>query len=94
MCKHKKYDLILMDHMMPEMDGIEAIRRIREIEEFDGHYKNVVFLAFTANAMSEAQELFKSVGVEGFLAKPLDVKRLREAIRTYMPRNRLKYEEE
>ena len=79
---------------MPEMDGIEAIRRIREIEEFDGHYKNVVFLAFTANAMSEAQELFKSVGVEGFLAKPLDVKRLREAIRTYMPRNRLKYEEE
>ncbi len=94
MCKHKKYDLILMDHMMPEMDGIEAIRRIREIEEFDGYYKNVVFLAFTANAMSEAQELFKSVGVEGFLAKPLDVKRLREAIRTYMPRNRLKYEEE
>ena len=93
MAKNKKYDVILMDHMMPDMDGIETIRRMRELTEFDGYYKTVPFIAFTANAMNEARELFKSVGVEGFLAKPIDIKRLREVLREYLPKDKIKYEE-
>jgi len=93
MAKNKKYDVILMDHMMPDVDGIETIRRMRELSEFDGYYKDAIFIAFTANAMNEARELFKSVGVEGFLAKPIDIKRLREVLREYLPKDKIKYEE-
>ncbi|MBO4214314.1 MAG: response regulator [Lachnospiraceae bacterium] len=92
MARHKKYDLILMDHMMPGMDGIETIRNMRQIPEFNGYYKNVTFIAFTANAMSEAYELFKAAGVDGFLIKPMDVRQLRQVIREHIPADRLKYE--
>ncbi|MCL2628445.1 MAG: response regulator [Oscillospiraceae bacterium] len=64
------FDLILMDHMMPVMDGMEATRRIREL----GYDKPIVTL--TANAMQGQAELFLSKGFDDFLSKPVDIRQL------------------
>jgi len=70
-----KYDAIFMDHMMPGMDGIEALRIIRE--EIGTEYaKNIPVIAFTANALSGNEEMFLSKGFQGFITKPVDIKRL------------------
>ncbi|MDR1445649.1 MAG: response regulator [Treponema sp.] len=71
----QKYDLIFMDHMMPGMDGIEAVRRIRN--EIDTAYaKEVPIIALTANAMAGNEELFLSNGFTGFISKPIDLESL------------------
>ena len=62
------YDIIFMDHMMPEMDGIEATKIIREL----GYKKPIV--ALTANAVSGQSEVFLSSGFDDFLSKPIDVR--------------------
>lgn len=77
----KKYDIIFMDHLMPEMDGVETVAKLRELPFFDGYYKDAKIVALTANAMNEAREIFKSVGVEVFITKPIDNKELRETIK-------------
>jgi len=70
-----KYNAILMDQMMPEMDGIEAVRIIRE--EIGTEYaKNIPIIAFTANALAGNEEMFLSKGFNGFLPKPVEIKRL------------------
>jgi len=66
------YDLVLMDHMMPGMDGIEAVRIIRN--ELPGDYgKTVPIVALTANALAGNEEMFLSSGFNAFIAKPIDV---------------------
>jgi CheY-like chemotaxis protein/anti-sigma regulatory factor (Ser/Thr protein kinase) len=73
------YDLILMDVQMPQMDGLEAARRIRDAES-GGAEKPARILALTANAYPEDREAALTAGMDGFLVKPLDAERLREAI--------------
>jgi CheY-like chemotaxis protein len=64
-----------MDHMMPEMDGIEATRIIRE--EIGTEYaKNVPIFALTANAIMGSEEMFLSKGFQSFISKPIDISRL------------------
>ncbi|MDR0689864.1 MAG: response regulator [Spirochaetaceae bacterium] len=70
-----KYDAIFMDHMMPEMDGIEAVRIIRN--EIDTDYaRTVPIIALTANALAGNEEMFQAAGFNAFLAKPIDIMRL------------------
>ncbi|MDR2759887.1 MAG: response regulator, partial [Spirochaetaceae bacterium] len=70
-----KYDAIFMDHMMPEMDGIEATRIIRN--EIGTEYaKNVPIIALTANALIGNEDIFISAGFNAFIAKPIDIMRL------------------
>jgi CheY-like chemotaxis protein len=59
-----------MDHFMPEMDGIEAVKIIRELE-----YKNPI-IALTANALSGQSEIFLANGFDGFISKPIDIRQL------------------
>jgi CheY-like chemotaxis protein len=66
----KTYDVIFMDHMMPIMDGIEAVRRIREL----GYQEPIV--ALTANAIAGNAEKFLQNGFDGFISKPIEVKQL------------------
>ncbi|MCL1806174.1 MAG: ATP-binding protein [Oscillospiraceae bacterium] len=66
----REYDVILMDHMMPEMDGIEAVQRIRE----QGYTAPIV--ALTANAMLGQAEMFLSRGFDAFISKPVDLRQL------------------
>jgi len=69
------YDLILMDHMMPRMDGIETVRRIRT--EIDSPYaRSVPIVALTANAIAGNREIFIENGFTDFLSKPIDTKGL------------------
>ncbi len=64
------YDLIFMDHMMPEMDGVEAMKKIRE--SASDLNKEISIVALTANAVSGAREMFIREGFDGFIAKPIN----------------------
>ena len=68
----KEYDLVLMDHKMPEMDGVEAVRRIREMGDDDSYYSNLPIIALTANAIAGTREMFLENGFNDFLSKPID----------------------
>ncbi len=65
------FDVIFMDHMMPEMDGVEAMKRIRNIAERDD--REVKIVALTANAVSGAREMFLREGFDGFIPKPVRI---------------------
>lgn len=73
------YDLILMDVHMPEMDGLEAARRIRASEAESGAPRTTI-VALTANAFSEDRDACRDAGMDGFLVKPLDRERLAAAL--------------
>lgn len=86
--RQTKYDMIFMDHMMPEMDGIEAVRLIRS--ECGENGTSPVIIALTANAMEGVREMFLQNGFEGFITKPLDKKVLNEALLRWVPEERRK----
>ena len=65
------YDVIFMDHMMPEMDGVETMKRIREAGK--RLQKKAVVIALTANVVSGAREMFVREGFDGFIAKPINL---------------------
>ncbi len=64
------YDIIFMDHMMPGMDGVEAMKKIREIARETG--RKAIVVALTANVVSGAREMFIKEGFDGFIAKPIN----------------------
>ena len=68
--KTKEYDLIFMDHMMPGMDGVEALHRIRSLE--DDYFKQIPIIALTANAIAGAREMFIREGFNDFVPKPIE----------------------
>jgi CheY-like chemotaxis protein len=82
------YDIILMDHMMPVMDGIEAVRIIRE-EIGTDYAKTVPIIAFTANALIGDEDLFLGKGFQAYIAKPVNVARLDAVIREWVRNDEL-----
>jgi CheY-like chemotaxis protein/HPt (histidine-containing phosphotransfer) domain-containing protein len=84
---HQMYDLILMDHMMPELDGIETTHIIRR---FHPEYEHVPIIALTANAMGDAQKMFIEEGLNDFVAKPIEVRMLVTAIHKWLPKEKIK----
>jgi signal transduction histidine kinase/CheY-like chemotaxis protein len=79
----KRYDLIFMDHMMPEMDGMEATRIIRT--EIDSDYaRHIPIVALTANATAGAAEMFLANGFDAFVSKPIDLKSLNEVLNRFL----------
>ncbi|MDR1576589.1 MAG: response regulator [Treponema sp.] len=78
-----RYDLVLMDHMMPEMDGVEAVRIIRN--EIDSEYaRTVPIVALTANALAGNEEMFLSKGFNAYISKPIDIMQLDVALNTWV----------
>ena len=78
-----KYDAVFMDHMMPEMDGIETVRMIRN--EIPTEYaKNIPIIALTANAITGNEDMFLENGFQAFLSKPIESVRLDEIIRKWI----------
>ncbi len=67
--RNNEYDVIFMDHMMPEMDGVETMKRLRTMSNEMG--RECAIVALTANAVSEAREMFMAEGFDGFIAKPV-----------------------
>ena len=84
--KDHAYDLILMDHMMPEMDGIEATDRIRH--ECGENGEKPVIIALSANAYNNAKEMFLSNGFQDFISKPLDRDELHRMFCKWIPQER------
>ena len=81
-CKEKKYDLILMDHMMPEPDGVETLHLIREDEKNLNCDTEVIVL--TANAIAGAEEEYRKAGFADYLSKPVDSAKLEEVLAKYL----------
>ena len=75
-------DLVLMDIMMPEMDGLTAMREIRK----ESSWKNLPIIALTAKAMADDQEKCLAAGANDYIAKPLDVEKLLSLVRVWMPK--------
>jgi signal transduction histidine kinase/ActR/RegA family two-component response regulator len=86
MAAEKRYDLILMDHMMPEMDGVEATGIIRQ----QGCSAASPIVALTANAVSEARAMFLASGFTGFLAKPMESAALAECLLRRLPKDKIR----
>ena len=75
-------DLVLMDIMMPEMDGLTAMREIRK----QSQYKNLPIIALTAKAMADDHDKCLAAGANDYIAKPLDVEKLLSLVRVWMPK--------
>jgi len=82
MFKNQKFDLILMDIMMPVMDGYEATREIRNIESKDKSLGNIPIIAFTANTINNDREKCIQGGMDDILEKPFDINKFREILST------------
>lgn len=81
--KRVEYDMILMDHMMPEMDGVEATKIIRS--ECGENGKKAVIIALTANAIQGAREMYLENGFDDFLSKPFDRSQMHELLDKWVP---------
>ena len=83
LCREKKYDLILLDHMMPEPDGIETLHIIRKDEA--SLNKDTKAIVLTANAVAGSRQLYMSEGFDDYLTKPLDSNLLEETVKKMLP---------
>ena len=81
------YDLILLDHMMPEMDGVETFQKLRE--DTTGLNYATPVIALTANAIAGAKEEYKKLGFDDYLSKPMKGEELEEMIQTYLPEDKI-----
>lgn len=91
-CSRTSYDIVFLDHMMPGFDGVETLRRIREIN--NGMYQDLPIIALTANTISGAREMFKSEGFTEFIPKPIERPVLERVLRRVLPENRIRYDGE
>ena len=90
MCEQEDYDIIFMDHMMPEMDGVEAMKQLR-LNALKKE-NELCIVALTANAISSAKEMFLSEGFDGFIPKPIDIMDLERVLKYVLPKSAIVYE--
>jgi CheY-like chemotaxis protein len=87
--KRRRYDLVLMDHMMPGMDGIEAAAEIRRVEKelygADEGFAPVPVIALTASALTGMKEMFLEKGFNDYLSKPIDISKLDDVLDKWIP---------
>ncbi len=92
LCQEQDYDLIFLDHMMPEMDGVETLKLLRKIPRQSGD--NLTVVAFTANAVSGAREMFRREGFDDFVSKPVEDLELERVLRRVLPKSLIIYANE
>ncbi len=85
LCADNRYDVVFIDHMMPEMDGIETLKHMRE----DGLCKDVPAVSLTANAVSGAREMFLEAGFTDYLSKPVDGRKLEKMLYDLLPKDKI-----
>ena len=81
--RQHSYQLLLIDHMMPEMDGIEMLQHVKTMD--GGIYKDIPAVAITANALSGAKQTYLDAGFCGYLSKPIDPERFEQIIKDNLP---------
>lgn len=85
--KQKAYDIIFMDHMMPDMDGIETLDKLNSLPE--NRSTDAVVIALTANAIAGAREVYLTAGFDGYMTKPIVPKLLEQMIMEQLPKEKL-----
>lgn len=80
--RRNKYDVIFMDYMMPEMDGVQTLHRMKELGDYINADTPVVIL--TANAISGAREAYLAEGFDDYLSKPIDINKLKKIITSHV----------
>ena len=89
--RSETYDLVLMDHLMPNMDGIETVLQIRALEsENPDYFKNLPIIALTANVVFGTKEIFLEKGFNDFLPKPIDMVKMNSILERWIPREKQK----
>ncbi|MCL1894264.1 MAG: response regulator [Holophagaceae bacterium] len=84
MVQESEFDMVFLDHMMPEMDGLEAIARIRNLGE---RFDKLPIVALTANAVIGMRDMFLKKGFDDFLPKPIEIPKLNEVVDRWVPKN-------
>ena len=85
--RQQHYDVVLLDHMMPEMDGIETLQAAKKLT--DSKCQDTPFIALTANAIVGAKEQYREAGFTDYLSKPVDAARLEQMLRSYIPKEKI-----
>ncbi len=91
MCHNKHYDLIFMDQMMPEMDGIEAMRRIHGLNDYYASAKHCKIIALTANAITGVRNELLAEGFDEYLSKPINFRELEAILQKFLPRDVIEF---
>jgi len=81
--KHKKYDLIFLDHMMPDMDGVETLHILRS--DASNPNRDTITIALTANAIAGCREMYLEYGFNDYFAKPIQTDKLEALLLQYLP---------
>lgn len=83
MIRNKPYDLVLMDHLMPVMNGVEAVEALRKLD--GAYYKNLPVIALTGNTGKDQQEEYLRAGMSDYLSKPIDMTDIYQKVRQWIP---------
>lgn len=86
----ESFDLIFMDYMMPEMDGIDTLKNIKNMR--DPKILAIPVIALTANAVSGSREMFLEAGFDDYISKPIDRKTFYAAVKKYIPQEKIEVE--
>ena len=89
LCKENAFDIVFMDHMMPGMDGVETMKRIRANNARER--SDMPIVALTANAVSTARESFIAAGFDGFVSKPIELLELERVLKKVLPKSAVTY---
>lgn len=84
--ENKEYNIVFLDHMMPDMDGIETLK---EIKKRNLQRDKTAVIALTANAVAGAEETYLAEGFDGYLSKPIELERLKAILTEYLPENKI-----
>ena len=85
--RHKQYDVIFLDHMMPDKDGIETLKDMRRIS--DSPNSSTPIVCPTANAISGMREMYINAGFDDYITKPIDPERLEALLLEYLPKDKI-----
>ena len=91
MAHEKRYDLILLDHMMPEMDGVETFRQLKTTRNLN---QETPVIMLTANAIAGMEEAYKEEGFSDYMSKPIKGDKLKQLIRKWLPPEKIQIVEE
>ena len=91
-CQREEFDILFIDHMMPGMDGVETLKQLRRLEGENTDAFTAV--AFTANAVSGAREMFLREGFDDFLSKPIETTELERVLKKVLPKAKIQYTDE
>lgn len=88
--KEKSVDIVFMDHMMPELDGVETTKLIRQSK--DEEYRNIPIIAMTANVVNDSKQMFLKNGFQDFLPKPVKVNDMGVILKRWLPEELIIYD--